>query len=79
MLVQHHQAVHLPTCTDTRHLAGVKPLQELGHTLQDGAPPVLRVLLAPAGVGKFQGILLGDHILYGPLLVHQQQLHRRGP
>ena len=79
MLVQHHQAVHLPAGADARHLAGVKPLQELRHPLQDGAPPVLRVLLAPAGMGKFQGVLLGDHILHGPLLVHQQQLHRRGP
>ena len=76
--IQNHQPVHLPAGSDARHLAGVKAPQQLGDALQHGHFPVLRVLLAPAGPGEFQGVLPGYHILNGSLPVHQQQLDGGG-
>ena len=78
VLIQHHQAVHLAARSDARHLGLVKALQQGGDSLQHGGFPVLRVLLAPAGLRELQGILLGDFILDLALLIHQQELDGRG-
>ena len=78
ILIQDHQAVHLTAAADTGNGRAVKPCQQFRNALQDRLAPILRVLLAPAGFGKLQGIFFGDHILNLPQLIHQQQLCRRG-
>ena len=78
MLVQHHKAVHLAACGDARHLRGVKAPQQLRHTGQDRPQPVVRVLLAPAGLGKFQRIFLGNDVEDLAALLHEQQLEGGG-
>ena len=76
LVVQDHQTMHLTADANAGHLAPVKALQKEGNPLPHGPPPVLRVLLAPARFGKFQGICFGAHIQNLPRLIHQQQLHR---
>ena len=76
MLVQNHQAVHLTAAADTGHVRAVKALEKLRNALHHSLVPVFGILLAPAGLGKFQGIFFGDHILDPALGIHQQQLYR---
>ena len=78
VLVQHHQAVHLASTADSRHIRAVKAAEQLGNSFQNGLFPVLRVLLAPARSGEFQRILLCYRTLDIPGGIHQQKLHRRG-
>ena len=77
-VVQHHQAVHLAAAADAGHLTGVKAGEEGGDALQHRLFPVLRGLLAPAGLGKLQRILPGHLIADAAVLVHQQQLDGGG-
>ena len=78
ILVQHHQTVHLAAAADTGNLPAVKAAQQLGDALHDGLSPVLWILLAPAGLGEFQWVFLGNHIFDFSLRVHQQQLDGGG-
>ena len=77
LLVQGHQAVHLPAAADAPDLGLVQVLGELQDAVLDGLPPVRRVLLGPAGLGEIQGIVLGNAVQDLAGLLHQQQLYRR--
>ena len=77
--IQHHQPVHLPAAADAGHGGGIKAPQQFRDAGKHCPFPVLRVLLAPAGLRKFQGIFLRDRIQNGTVLAYQQQLRRRGP
>ena len=74
ILIQYHQTVHLAAAADTGNRCAVKAPQQLGNALHDGHAPILRVLLAPARLWKFQGVLLCHRVLDLPGTIHQQQL-----
>ena len=76
--IQNHQAVHLAARADTRHLFGVKAPQKRRDALPHRLPPMGRLLLRPAWLGKHQRILLVDGVPYLPCFIHQKQLDRRG-
>ena len=76
--IQNHQTVHLAAAADTGHLAAVKTGQQFGNTFHNGLLPVLGGLLAPAGIGEFQGIFFGDCVHDPAFPVHQQQLGSGG-
>ena len=78
ILVQHHQTVHLAAAADTGNLPAVEARKQLRDSLHNGLAPVLWILLAPAGLGEFQGILPGNHIFDFSLRIHQQQLDGGG-
>lgn len=71
--------MHLAAAADPGHLCAVKALEQLGDSLKDCAFPVLRVLLAPARLGKFQGIFPRHRIQDPAVFIHQQQLDGGGP
>ena len=71
--------MHLAAAADPRHLCAVKALEQLGNSLQNRAFPVLRILLAPAGLWKFQRIFPRHRIQNSAVLIHQQQLDGGGP
>ena len=78
VFIQHHQAMHLTSAADTGYSICIKAFQQFRHILKERLFPILRVLLAPAGLGKFQGIFLRDGVVDGAGSIHQQQLHGRG-
>ena len=78
VFVQHHQTVHLASRPNPRYLTGIKAPEELRNPFQHRPDPVLRILLAPSGPRKFQGIFLGHNALNGSLPVHQKQLDGGG-
>ena len=78
VLVKHHKSVHLPACADPGHLRFVEALEQTGDARQHGALPVLGILLAPAGVGKFQRVGQTRLVQDPASLIHQQQLDSRG-
>ena len=66
--------MHLAAGADARHLGGIKAPEQLRDALNTGSPPVSRVLLRPAGMGKIQIVLSGNFAEDGTAVVHQQQL-----
>ena len=68
--------MHLAAAADTGHLLTVKATEQLRNAFHHRFAPILRVLLAPAGLGKLQGIFLGHNILNFAQLIHQQKLCR---
>ena len=78
LAVQNDQAVHLAAAADTGYLLGVKSLQQRGDPLKHCLFPIFGRLLAPAGLGKLQRIVPGYYVFNVAVLVHQQQLDRRG-
>ena len=76
ILVQGHQAVHLPARADAPHLGSIVALQKRGNALQNRVPPVLRILLAPAGAGELDGVFPAGYVQDLTTLPHQQELYR---
>ena len=78
VLIQHHQAVHLTAAADACHPGGIEALQQLRDAGKHCFLPKLGVLLAPAGLGEFQGIFFRYLIADLALAVHKQKLCGRG-
>ena len=80
VLIQRHQAVHLTGIADARDVLGLHA--GLGqYDLQPahaGVPPVLGVLLRPAGLGGIERVLLGGGCDDLPLVVHDDALRAGG-
>ena len=72
--IQRDKAVHLPAGADACNFTCVKAAQQLGNTGHNCAPPVLGLLLRPAGVREAEGILLRDSIQNRAVLRDKQQL-----
>ena len=66
--------MHLAAAADALDFFSVKTGQQLGNSLENSLFPVFGSLLAPAGMGKLQGILLGDRVQDAAFFVHQQEL-----
>ena len=79
VFVEHDQAVHLAAAADAGHLRGVRPGEQLLHAAADARPPVLGLLLRPAGLREIERILPAHLADDGALFVHQRQLDGRGP
>ena len=75
VLIQSHQTVHLAAGGQALDLGGVDALQQLGNQGADSVPPVLGVLLGPAGLGELQRIGLGNGLADGAGFIHQKNLH----
>ena len=58
--IQRDKAVHLPAGADACNFTCVKAAQQLGNTGHNCAPPVLGLLLRPAGVWEDEGVLVRD-------------------
>ena len=76
--VENHQSVHLPSETDSRHLAAVTVLQKFLQPRHGFPIPVLRILLRPARMRETDRIFAGYNLLNPAFPVHQKQLHGRG-
>ena len=74
--VQRNKAVHLPAGADACNFTCVKAAQQLGNTGHNCAPPVLGLLLRPAGVWEDERILVRDLVHDRAGFIHQQQLAR---
>ena len=72
--VQRNKAVHLTACADTCYLICIKAVQQLRNAGHDRIPPILGLLLRPAGMREDQGILLRDSIQNRAVLRDKQQL-----
>ena len=75
VFVQGYQAVHLSAAADTDNAGGVKALQQFPNAVHTGVPPIIGLLLAPAGLRKIQGIFPGYGIEDLAAAIHQQQLY----
>ena len=74
--IQRDKAVHLAAGADARDQFCVKAAQQLGNTGHNCAPPVLGLLLRPAGVWEDERILVRDLVHDRAGFIHQQQLAR---
>ena len=74
--IQRDKAVHLAAGADARNFVCIKASQQLGDTGHDRAPPVLGLLLRPAGVREDERILVRDLVHDRAGFIHQQQLAR---
>ena len=66
----------LPAGADACNFTCVKAAQQLGNTGHNCAPPVLGLLLRPAGVREDERILVRDLVHDRADFIHQQQLAR---
>ena len=76
LFIQNHKAVHLTATADADYILALILFQQFRNTFQHSLTPILGILLAPAGFGKFQGILLGHDVFNITRFVHQQQFYR---
>ena len=60
--IQRNKAVHLPAGADARDQFCVKAAQQLRNTHHDCVPPVLGLLLRPAGLREAEGIFFRDSV-----------------
>ena len=74
--IQRDKAVHLPAGADACNFTCVKAAQQLGNTGHNCAPPVLGLLLRPAGVWEDERILVRDLVHDRAGFIYQQQLAR---
>jgi len=70
--------VYLSAAADTSDLTCVKSVQQFRQALEQCFFSLLRILLAPAGLGKFQWVFFRDRVMDGTICAHKQQLHSRG-
>ena len=69
-----HNTDNFAAGADARDLRSVEAAQQLGNTGHDGAPPVLGLLLRPAGMREDEGIFLCDFVLDRAVLPDKQPL-----
>ena len=74
VLVQNDQAVHLAAAAHTGYLADINIPGQLLQAVLHRRPPVLGVLLGPAGMREKQGIIPGNGAADLADAIHQQQL-----
>ena len=75
--VQDHKAVHLSAAADPCDFFSIKAVKEPGNSQLHCFPPVGRFLLAPAGLGKLQRILLGDNVQYITFFICEEKFAGR--
>ena len=71
LAVENDKTVHLTSAAYAGYLSGVKAPEQLRDAFHHSIPPVLRILLAPAGLGKFQGVFPGNRVFDVPGLIHK--------
>ena len=74
--IQRDKAVHLAARADARDQFCVKAAQQLGNAGHNCIPPILGLLLRPAGVREDERILVRDLVHDRASFIHQQQLAR---